>query len=479
MEFTSLAFFLFVPIVFLLYWMVFKPLRWQNVLIVAASYFFYGFIDWQLTGLLMLTTASSYATGLLIDSRPHRRRLWTTLCIILNLGILAYFKYFNFFVESLRAALLTVGYEVDWFTIKVLLPVGISFYTFQALSYAIDVCRGKIAATRDAVAFAAYLSFFPQLVAGPIERSTSLLPQFLKPRRWDHADAVTGMRQILWGFFKKLVVADNCAAIANNVFDKFNDATGPELILGVVCFTLQIYSDFSGYSDIAIGTARLFAIRLTRNFNMPLFATNIADFWRRWHISLTRWFTDYLYIPLGGSRHGSMMTVVNIMIVFTLSGLWHGAAWTFVAWGVYNGILVAAYNVISRRNPLNTRQAGDDTMTLRRLPAMIVTFILVVTGLIFFRADSIADAFAMIGHILAPGNSGTFFIYAGNPIPIAITILMSAIMLSTEWLTRRRRFPLDIEGRWNAPVRWSVYVIVTMAILMFNGTPQQFIYFRF
>lgn len=485
MEFTSLSFLLFVPIFFALYWMCAKRLRIQNMLVVAASYTFYGWWSWEFLWLLLATTVTSYSAGLLIDRQRSHRRLWLVFCIVINLGILAYFKYFNFFVESLRSLLLSVtDLQADWFSIEVLLPVGISFYTFQALSYAIDVYRGKIAATRDVLAFASYISFFPQLVAGPIERSTSLLPQFLRHRHFDYAEAVTGLRQMLWGFFKKLVVADNCAFITTYIFGNIEAATWTELLLAAVCFTLQIYGDFSGYSDIAIGTARLFGIRLSRNFNLPLFATNIADFWRRWHITLTRWFTDYLYIPLGGSRHGAWRTVVNILIVFTLSGLWHGAAWPFVVWGVYNGLLVGGYNVISRRNPLNAVRtaAGDSGMrlTLSRTGRMAATFALVVIGFVIFRCETMADAVTYLSRLLTADGSGTkWSILLGRVIQISLAIGFGALMLVIEWTTRRREFALDLHGRFNTPVRWAIYLVTILAILMFNGVKSEFIYFRF
>ena len=485
MEFTSLSFLLFVPIFFALYWMSAKRLRIQNMLVVAASYTFYGWWSWEFLWLLLATTVTSYSAGLLIDRQRSHRRLWLVFCIVINLGILAYFKYFNFFVESLRSLLLSVtDLQADWFSIEVLLPVGISFYTFQALSYAIDVYRGKITATRDVLAFASYISFFPQLVAGPIERSTSLLPQFLRHRHFDYAEAVTGLRQMLWGFFKKLVVADNCAFITTYIFGNIEAATWTELLLAAVCFTLQIYGDFSGYSDIAIGTARLFGIRLSRNFNLPLFATNIADFWRRWHITLTRWFTDYLYIPLGGSRHGAWRTVVNILIVFTLSGLWHGAAWPFVVWGVYNGLLVAGYNVISRRNPLNAVRtaAGDSGMklTLSRTGRMAATFALVVIGFVIFRCETMADAVTYLSRLLTADGSGTkWSILLGRVIQISLAIGFGALMLVIEWTTRRREFALDLHGRFNTPLRWAIYLVTILAILMFNGVKSEFIYFRF
>ena len=307
MLFNSFEFLIFLPAVFLLYWFVFKPLKWQNLFVVAASYLFYGWWDWRFLILIAITTFCSYASGLLIQKyagRRTRRRIVCATNILLNLIILGIFKYLNFFGENFALLLDALGFKCDWVTLDILLPVGISFYTFQALSYTIDVYRGNIQPTRNIVAFFAFISFFPQLVAGPIERATNLLPQFLVPRKFDYAKAVDGMRQILWGLFKKMVVADNCAVAVNMIFDQYQSFDGFTLFIGGLLFTFQIYGDFSGYSDIAIGTARLFGINLMRNFNYPYFSRNIAEFWRRWHISLTTWFRDYVYFPLGGSRRG-------------------------------------------------------------------------------------------------------------------------------------------------------------------------------
>jgi D-alanyl-lipoteichoic acid acyltransferase DltB (MBOAT superfamily) len=301
MLFNSFEFLLFLPIVFLLYWFVFRRRRWQNLLIVVASYVFYGWWDWRFLLLIALTSLCSYVSGLLLEHYEGQRRRQQAVSaanIVLNLGILGVFKYYNFFVENLDALFGMMGYHLDWVTMKVILPVGISFYTFQALSYTIDVYQKKLPATHDIVEFFAYISFFPQLVAGPIERATNLLPQFQQRRQFDYAKAVDGMRQMLWGFLKKLVIADNCAAIVNDYWDHFHDLQGLSLFHLGVLFTFQIYCDFSGYSDIAIGCARLFGFNLMRNFNFPYFSRSIPEFWRRWHISLMTWFRDYIYFPL-------------------------------------------------------------------------------------------------------------------------------------------------------------------------------------
>lgn len=342
MLFNSIEFLIFLPLVFFGYWFVFKSLRWQNLFVVAVSYLFYGWWDWRFLLLILFTSLCSYLSGVYLEKCAGNRSVqkWISAGnILLNLSILGVFKYFDFFTENLVNVLHLLGWDADYVTLNILLPVGISFYTFQALSYTIDVYQGKIKATHDIVAFFAYISFFPQLVAGPIERATHLLPQFLRPRNFDCDLALDGIRQMLWGFFKKVVVADNCALFVNGVFENYQTLDGSTLFLGAFFFTIQIYGDFSGYSDIAIGCARLFGIDLMQNFKYPYFSRDIAEFWRRWHISLTTWFRDYIYIPLGGSRVGKWKSFRNTLVIFLVSGFWHGANWTFVAWGAYHALL--------------------------------------------------------------------------------------------------------------------------------------------
>lgn len=350
MLFNSIEFLLFLPIVFLLYWFVFRQHRLQNLLVVVASYVFYGWWDWRFLLLIVFTSACSYTSGLLLEKNEGKRGVQKCISaanIVVNLAVLGFFKYFNFFVENLDSLVNTLfGYELGWVTLKIILPVGISFYTFQALSYSIDVYKHNIKATHDPIEFFAYISFFPQLVAGPIERATNLLPQFQKERKFDYAQSVDGLRQMLWGFFKKLVVADNCAAIVNQYWGQYQELSGLSLFILGVLFTFQIYCDFSGYSDIAIGCARLFGINLMRNFNFPYFSRSIPEFWRRWHISLTTWFRDYIYFPLGGSRCSRWKTIRNVFIVWGISGLWHGANWTFVCWGLYHAVILNIYNIL-------------------------------------------------------------------------------------------------------------------------------------
>ena len=359
MSFNSIEYLFFLPTVFLLYWLVFKKRNMQNVLLVVASYVFYAAWDWRCLFLITLTSFCSFASGLLFAKNAGWGRVIYVANFILNIGILCVFKYLNFLGDSFAHLLTNVGLQADWVTLDIILPVGISFYTFQALSYTIDVYKGKIAPTTDFFAFFAFISFFPQLVAGPIERASNLLPQFLSERRFDYAVVVDGMRQILWGLFKKMVVADNCAMVVNIVFADYERYDGATLMLGAVLFAFQIYGDFSGYSDIAIGSAKLFGIRLMQNFNYPYFSRDIAEFWRRWHISLTTWFRDYVYIPLGGSRCGRWITIRNTFIIFLISGLWHGANWTYVCWGVYHALLFFVLLLLNESDKLEFGEEFD------------------------------------------------------------------------------------------------------------------------
>lgn len=375
-----------------------------------------------------------------------------------------------------------VGIEVGWVTLNLILPVGVSFYTFQALSYSIDVYNQKIKPTKDIVAFFAFVSFFPQLVAGPIERATNLLPQFEKPRSFDYSKAVDGMRQILWGFFKKVVIADSCATVVNMVFADYTDMSYRSLWLGALLFTFQIYCDFSAYSDIAIGSAKLFGITLRRNFNVPYFSRDIAEFWRRWHISLSTWFRDYVYIPLGGSRGSKLSTIRNTFVIFTLSGLWHGANWTFVVWGIYHALLFIPLMLIgSNRKNTNTVAEGRLLPSLLEAAQMLVTFVLVVIGWVIFRAESIGEAWEYISGMFSPSVLSMPLLYGAKVYPFI------AILLVVEWLHRTREHGLQIDTsdrlfflRNTRPLRYSIYMVVLFIISLFMwGETAEFIYFQF
>lgn len=481
MLFNSIEFLLFLPVVFLLYWFVFRSLKWQNAFVVAASFVFYGWWNWRFLILIAVTMACSYLSGLLIemchsDKKRERWVLWGN--VLINLGILCVYKYYNFFAESFASLFGRFGLTMDWVTLDVVLPVGISFYTFQALSYTIDVYKRKITPTRDVVAFFAFISFFPQLVAGPIERATNLLPQFLKSRSFNYADAVDGMRQILWGLFKKMVVADNCATAVNAIFDNYESMGGLNLFIGAFLFTFQIYGDFSGYSDIAIGTSRLFGIRLMRNFNFPYFSRDIAEFWRKWHISLTTWFRDYIYIPLGGSRCKKSKVMRNTLIIFLVSGLWHGANWTFVAWGGYHALLFSPL-ILSGRNRKYTDVVAHDRLlpSLKEFFMMVATFVLVVLGWIIFRAESITEAYGYTAHMFS--NIGTFTVAAMG---VKKAMLWVFVLVAVEWLQRNRQhaFQLPEKGLLKSrAVRWAIYLIVFLSCLLFSGQKTDFIYFQF
>lgn len=480
MLFNSIEFLLFLPIVFLLYWFVFKRLRWQNLFVVAVSYVFYGWWDVRFLLLIALTTLFSYASGLLIAryEGQHKRQKWVSAAnIVLNLAILGVFKYYNFFAESLADLFRCFDVELSPVTLNLLLPVGISFYTFQALSYSIDVYQKKLPACRDLVAFFAYISFFPQLVAGPIERSTNLLPQFYKPRTFDYAQAVDGCRQMLWGFFKKMVVADNCAAAVNLIWDDYASQSGFTLLLGGILFTFQIYGDFSGYSDIAIGTARLFGIHLMRNFNFPYFSRDIAEFWRRWHISLTTWFRDYIYFPLGGSRCTRWKVMRNTLIIFLVSGFWHGANWTFIVWGAYHALLFFPLMLLGR-NRKHTDAVAEGRLLpgIREAGQMLSTFLLAVIGWIIFRAESIGQAWDYLGGICSP-SLFSFSMQHGKR-----ALLYVCILVVVEWLQRDKQHSMQIDGiGWlkSRSIRWGVYILLALFTLAFAGTQAEFIYFQF
>ena len=481
MLFNSFAFILYLPIVFLLYWFVFKSLKWQNVFVVVASYVFYGWWDWRFLILIAVTSILSFLSGIGIERGRSRKTrlfiLWAN--VIVNLGILATFKYFNFFVDNLQALLSPLGVHFDAITINLILPVGISFYTFQALSYSIDVYRGKIKATRNLPAFLAFISFFPQLVAGPIERATNLLPQFLKKRTFDYPLAVDGCRQILWGLFKKMVVADNCAPAVNAIFGNFEELGGINLWIGALLFTFQIYGDFSGYSDIAIGVSKLFGIKLMKNFNVPYFSRDVAEFWRRWHISLNTWFVDYVYIPLGGSRNGKGKAIRNTFAIFLISGLWHGADWTFVIWGAYHASLFVPLALIGQSHRFKTGTVAPNRWlpTMSESAMMGLTFLLVLIGWVIFRADHISEAWAYLCRMF------TNFSFVRNSLATIIPALVWAnIMLLIEWVMRHHPHPFSIYGHgllkyktW----RWFCYVLLALICLTFKGQSGEFIYFQF
>ncbi len=465
MQFDTYTYAFFLPIVFILYWAVKRHRNVQNLILLAASYTFYGWWDWRMLGLIFFTSASTFASGLLIKpDRGQQSKCAAVANVVVNVGILCLFKYFNFFKDTLAATLHTVGIATDWPTLNVLLPVGISFYTFQAISYTIDVYRGDIKPTRDIPAFLVYVSFFPQLVAGPIERAKDLLPQFLRNKEFDYQNAVVGMRQILWGLAKKIVVANTMAQYVDYVFYHPSVMSPSTLLLGAMLFTVQIYADFSGYSDIAIGSARLFNIKLSTNFRYPLFSRSMREVWRNWHITLMQWFTSYVYIPLGGSRRSKLRTTLNVMVVFLLSGLWHGADWTFVIWGAFNGILVASHTFMRSRHEAWPPATRD-------LPRITVTFLLFSLTYICFRANNISHLEEIVSTL-----------FTGNWLaaPMGLSALAYAIpMLAIEWIGRRQEFPL-MAMKLPTACRWAIYWgLLALIAWKSIGQNTQFIYFQF
>ena len=480
MSFTSLLFAVFLPVVFCLYWFVFgRNHKWQNAFVVVASYIFYGWWNWRFLSLIAFTSFCSWGSGLLISRfrQKGKNPCWISAAnIVLNLGILCLFKYYDFFVQSF--ADLFLGGRSDGVLLHLVLPVGISFYTFQALSYSIDVYRGKIEPTRDIVQFFAYVSFFPQLVAGPIERSTNLLPQFGRARKFEYAQAADGFRQILWGYFKKVVVADSCAVYVNAVFGDIHAYGGGWLIAAAILFAFQIYGDFSGYSDIAIGTAKLFGIKLTRNFATPFFSRTTGEFWQRWHISLMTWFRDYVYIPLGGNRRSKARTIVNVLIVFTLSGLWHGADWNRVGWGVYCGLLMIPEVLSSRPRRKDIVAEGKAFPTLTELGQIVATFSLLVLGLIIFRTESPAQTIAFLSSLFKTGtNSLTALLIRPKLFSAAIWI---PVLLIVEWIGRREPHALTMKGVNSWQVRFFIYALLSgLMVLYFDNGAPTFFYFQF
>jgi len=482
MLFNSIDFAIFLPVVFVLYWFVTnESLKLQNLLIVVASYLFYGWWDWRFLSLILFSSLVDYfvGRGLLNQENKTKRKLllWTSICI--NLGFLGFFKYYNFFLDNFITAFSFFGTEIKANSLNIILPVGISFYTFQTMSYSIDVYKRKLEPTKDFIAFSAFVSFFPQLVAGPIERATNLLPQFYTKRTFDYSKAVDGMRQILWGLFKKIVIADNCAEYANQIFNNSADYNGSTLVLGALFFTFQIYGDFSGYSDIAIGTSRLFGFNLMRNFNFPYFSRDIAEFWRRWHISLSTWFRDYLYFPLGGSHGGTWMKVRNTFIIFIVSGFWHGANWTFIVWGALNAIYFLPLLLTkNNRNHIEIVALGKTAPSLKEFILILLTFSLTVFAWIFFRANNIEHAVSYISEILSPslllmpnfeGLGGAF-----------TTIILVGIFVLLEWNGREGQYAISHLGtKWKRPIRYAMYYIIIIALFWFGGKEQQFIYFQF
>jgi len=480
--FNSLDFAIFLPVIFALYWFVFnKSLKLQNILIVASSYFFYAWWDWRFLGLIIFSTVVDYFVGLAIVKQKNKshKKLYLIISIVVNLGLLGFFKYYNFFIENFKYAFSFFGRDFDVNFLHIILPVGISFYTFQTMSYSLDIYRGKLSPTKDFVAFASFVCFFPQLVAGPIERATNFLPQFHKKRNFNKTKAVDGLKQMLWGFFKKMVIADNCAVFVDDFFANYSSYSGSALLLGAFLFTIQIYCDFSGYSDIAIGLSRQFGFNLKKNFAFPYFSRNMAEFWRRWHISLTTWFKDYFYIPIGGSRGSKLMQLRNTFLIFIVIGFWHGAHWKFVVYGMINALHFVPY-ILSGKSTKYKNVVAKGRLFPSRLEffSILRTLSFLVLVRVFFRADSLQIALGYLAKIFSPS---LFTIPEfSNKTGAVLTLFFIAIFFIVEWLGRDNEYAIEsLLSKWSRPYKLLFYYLILFTIFYFNGEQQQFIYFQF
>jgi len=474
MLFNTIDFAIFLPVVLILYWLIARrSVRIRNLFLVIVSYIFYSFWDWRFLSLIFASSLLDYLVGrkLARTNNGNLRKVFLGVSLVFNLGMLFTFKYFNFFVETFVDTFALFGTEFSYSSWQIVLPVGISFYTFQTLSYTIDIYRKRIGPTKDIVAFFAFVSFFPQLVAGPIERASNLLVQFETERSFDYSRSVSGLRLILGGLFKKMVIADNCALFVNSIFEHYEVANGSTLLIGAVFFAFQIYGDFSGYSDIAIGSARLMGFDLMKNFNYPYLAQNMSDFWRRWHISLSTWFRDYVYIPLGGSRVSKTRLIVNILIVFLLSGLWHGANLTFVFWGLVHAIFVLPVLLFYKNHNVSF-STKKKLPTIREFFNITGTFIVVVIAWVFFRAETITDAFEYISIVFSSS------LFTMPEVSKSALLLLLGYMV-IEWIQRHQDHFMDITNLRNRFLRYIVYFLVVFCIFYYAGDVQPFIYFQF
>ena len=478
MLFNSIDFAIFLPVVFILYWsLVNKKLKYQNFLVVLVSYLFYGWWEWRFLILIIFSTFLDYFIGrqLKKENAKYKRKFLLWMSIIVNLGFLGFFKYYNFFLDNFITAFSFFGTTINASSLNIILPVGISFYTFQTLSYTIDVYKQKIEPTKDFIAFSAFVCFFPQLVAGPIERATNLLPQFTKKRVFNNQKAIDGLHLILWGLFKKIVIADSCAVYANEIFSKYDSMNSLSLALGAIYFSFQIYGDFSGYSDIAIGTSKLFGIDLMRNFKFPYFSRDIAEFWRNWHISLSTWFRDYLYIPLGGSRGGIKMKIRNTFTIFLVSGFWHGANWTFIFWGFLNALYFLPLLITNKnRNFLDTVAKGRVLPKLKEFLFMLTTFSLTAIAWVFFRADSISIAVNYLKKLFSFNfTNGVQYLSIERYAPELMILII--IFIIVEWNSREKEHPLF--GKWiYLKIVFTLLGLITLGVY---SNVNDFIYFQF
>tara|TARA_Y100001970_G_C14214545_1_gene848867 strand:- start:1019 stop:2455 length:1437 start_codon:yes stop_codon:yes gene_type:complete len=478
MLFNSIDFAIFLPIVFSIYWLI-KKRKKQNLFLVISSYIFYGWWDWRFLFLIIFSSVVDYIVGIKLEKevKESRKKNLLLISIVVNLGFLGFFKYYNFFIDNLVDAFTFFGSEISPNSLNIILPVGISFYTFQTLSYTLDIYKQKIKPTRDLISFLAFVSFFPQLVAGPIERASNLLPQFVTNRKFLYSSASSGMKQILWGLFKKIVIADNCAIYANEIFNNSSDMNGSTLLIGAFFFTFQIYGDFSGYSDIAIGTAKLFGFNLMKNFSYPYFSRDIAEFWRRWHISLSSWFRDYLYFPLGGSHCGKLKQIRNTFIIFAVSGFWHGANWTFFIWGLLNAIYFIPLLLMNKnRTNLDTVAYNKIFPSLKELSQIVITFTLTIFAWIFFRAESVKHAIQYINEIFS------YSLFSMPTIFPKVHLIIILVFILLEWYGRNHETPIfHILNGHSKIVKFIICYLIIVSIYFLGNfsTNIEFIYFQF
>jgi alginate O-acetyltransferase complex protein AlgI len=477
MFFNTLSFAVFLPIVFVLYWFVFsKTNGLQNSFLVAVSYFFYSYWDWKFMFLLLFSTILCYFSGIQIEnsSKEINKKIWFWFSIIVNLGFLGIFKYYNFFAFSFSEALSSIGIKSSPLLLDLILPVGISFYTFHGLSYVVDIYYNRIASEKSLINYALFVSYFPLLVAGPIERATHLLPQVKLKRSFEVERAKEGICQMIWGLFKKVVIADTCATYANAIFDNYTTMNSYSLILGAVYFAFQIYGDFSGYSDMALGMSKLFGLDLLRNFNYPYFSRDIAEFWRRWHISLSSWFRDYLYIPLGGSRGSKLKQIRNVFVIFVVSGFWHGANWTFLAWGFINALYFLPSLLLgTNRNNFETAKLTFNVESLKVFISILTTFILTCLAWIFFRAKSIDSAFQYIQNIFTKGDFTPQFL--PNERYNYELLMLVLVFIVVEWNSRYKIEPISGKYSWLK----MALCLLTIITLGTYSDYKEFIYFQF
>jgi alginate O-acetyltransferase complex protein AlgI len=477
MFFNSFSFAIFLPIVFILYWFVFnKTKSSQNLLLIIASYYFYSCWDWRFLFLLVFSTFLDYYTGIQIEKSKNEksRKFWFWLSICFNLGFLGLFKYYNFFASSFADLLEGVGLKSSPLLLNVILPVGISFYTFHGLSYVIDIYFKRIKAEYNFVDYSLFVSYFPLLVAGPIERATHLLPQVKVKRTFDFEKAKQGVYQIIWGLLKKVVIADTCATYANAIFDNYSSMNSLSLMLGAIYFAFQIYGDFSGYTDMALGMSKLFGIDLLKNFNYPYFSRDIAEFWRRWHISLSSWFKDYLYIPLGGSKGSKFKQVRNVFIIFVVSGFWHGANWTYLAWGFLNALYFLPLLLLKRnRNNIEASPLNWNLESLNTVFHILLTFLLSCVAWVFFRAKSITDATLYLKGMVTKGNFASQ--YLSNERYNYELLFLIFLFVVVEWNNRFKEEP--ISGKYST-IKMAFCLLAILALGTFSDY-KEFIYFQF